>query len=360
MRNNKLSFKILILIFFLGSCKENSDQIYKELIYKELPRNFDFEMVIKNHNTFLKNNEKGNRAIFDSLKINNHRFSGHYDWSEASFKNTYLYNLDLGAINFSNADFTNAYFENVNFIQGNISSRFDNANMLNVIFEPHIPPSAINIITAKNLFTMRYYKNPTGLIKLKNDFHDSGFLDHERKIIHALMKEKTRRIDSIIHRYFRIILFDWTCAYGMDVWRPILLLLMNIMIFAVLYFLLTMFSKKSKIIPVKNRHVGDLYKTEKVEYPIWEEKVKSTGKTYLNAISKLIEYSILFSFMSAFNYGFREINFGRWIRNLLHEDIDIKTTRWARTASGIQSIICLYLFALWLLIYFSNPFEQLI
>ncbi len=66
--------------------------------------------------------------------------------------------------------------------------------------------------------------------------------------------------------------------------------------------------------------------------------------------------SMFFSLMSAFNIGFRDINFGRWLRLLTRQEFDIKAVGWARVVSGWQSLISVYLIALWVLTYFGRPF----
>jgi hypothetical protein len=60
---------------------------------------------------------------------------------------------------------------------------------------------------------------------------------------------------------------------------------------------------------------------------------------------------MFFSLMSAFNIGFRDINFGRWLRLL-----DIKAVGWARVVAGWKSLISVYLIAMWVLTYFGRPF----
>jgi hypothetical protein len=64
-----------------------------------------------------------------------------------------------------------------------------------------------------------------------------------------------------------------------------------------------------------------------------------------------------FSLMSAFNIGFRDINFGRWLRLLPRAEYDLKAKGWARTVAGFQSLVSVYLIALWVLTYFGRPFE---
>ncbi len=66
--------------------------------------------------------------------------------------------------------------------------------------------------------------------------------------------------------------------------------------------------------------------------------------------------AILFSLMSSFNIGFRELNFGRWIRMLQPREFDIKARGFARILSGMQSLLSVGAVALSLLSYFGTPF----
>src|SRR5207237_8977041 len=71
----------------------------------------------------------------------------------------------------------------------------------------------------------------------------------------------------------------------------------------------------------------------------------------------LLRTSMFFSLMSAFNIGFRDINFGRWLRLLTRQEFDIKAVGWARVVAGWQSLISVFLIALWVLTYFGRPFD---
>ena len=70
----------------------------------------------------------------------------------------------------------------------------------------------------------------------------------------------------------------------------------------------------------------------------------------------LARAALFFSAMSAFNIGFREINFGRWIRLLTRREYDIKARGPVRVVAGFQSLVSVYLIALWFLTYFGRPF----
>jgi hypothetical protein len=72
---------------------------------------------------------------------------------------------------------------------------------------------------------------------------------------------------------------------------------------------------------------------------------------------RVLFWAGFFSLMSAFNIGFREINFGGWLRLLPRTEYDLKAKGWARTVAGFQSLVSVYMIALWVLTYFGRPFE---
>ena len=69
----------------------------------------------------------------------------------------------------------------------------------------------------------------------------------------------------------------------------------------------------------------------------------------------VLRVAMFFSLMSAFNIGFRDFNFGRWLRLLTRAEFDIKAVGWARVVAGWQSLISLFMLALWVLTYFGRP-----
>jgi hypothetical protein len=55
-------------------------------------------------------------------------------------------------------------------------------------------------------------------------------------------------------------------------------------------------------------------------------------------------------------YRLLRVDFGRWLRLLTTHEYDLKAVGWARTVSGCQSLLSVYLIALWVLTYFGRPF----
>src|SRR5262249_25021654 len=71
----------------------------------------------------------------------------------------------------------------------------------------------------------------------------------------------------------------------------------------------------------------------------------------------LLRTTFYFSLVSAFSLGWREFNVGTWITRVQPREYTLRATGWVRTLSGIQSLLSVYLLALWFLTYFGRPFE---
>ena len=63
-----------------------------------------------------------------------------------------------------------------------------------------------------------------------------------------------------------------------------------------------------------------------------------------------------FSLLSAFHIGWRELNVGNWLARLQKQEYTLRARGWVRTVSGVQSLISIYLLAIWALSYFGRPF----
>ena len=72
---------------------------------------------------------------------------------------------------------------------------------------------------------------------------------------------------------------------------------------------------------------------------------------------RALGFALFFSVLSAFHIGWRELSVESWIARLNPYEYTLKATGWARTVSGIQSLISVYLLALAVLTYFGRPFE---
>jgi len=265
---------------------------------------------------------------------------------------------------------------------------------------------------------LTYRANPDALVQLRKEFEDGGFREQERKITYALKRReaelscqkcmsrklsKGRRIresakgkrklnldeetaniliffeadatrearaivsssDSIVANCGSFVLnrvfFDWTCQYGMSPGRALIVALMLWLVCSLIYFacihtrstagLYRIYGPNIHEDPSARRRIERISRlvTGRSSRPRW--LVQSFWRECL-----LLRTSMFFSLMSAFNIGFRDINFGRWLRLLTRQEFDIKAVGWVRVVAGWQSLISVYLIALWVLTYFGRPF----
>jgi len=323
----------------------------------------------------------------------------HANLTNASLSDANLSEANLFEANLTDAFLLGANLTNANLDDANLSGallyqvdltgvRFDRANFNGAIFEPNSLPTLSGISRAQNLELLTYIDNPAALVQLRKQFEDGGLREQERKITYAVKRREaelswargtsrrlpgenaTRAIlwssDSILANLASFTLnkvfFDWTCQYGMSPGRPLILGVVLWFLCAVLYFACIHTPGEAGLYRVYGQSIGDDPSAQRRMERISPLSTKhSPGPRWLFQFFRreclLFRTSMFFSLMSAFNIGFRDINFGRWLRLLTRQEFDIKAVGWARVIAGWQSLISVYLIALWVLTYFGRPFD---
>jgi hypothetical protein len=359
-----------------------------------------------------------NGAKFDDMNLSGANLS-HLNLTMVSLFNANVTNADLRGADLDGAHMTNANLSgaklvDANLTDGNLSGAnlngtyvgganltnaslraadlkgayFDGTNLDRAVFEPKSLPELREIAAAENLELLTYDTNPDALVQLRKQFGEEGFREQERKITYALKRRETewarekcmsrtptrfgrapRAIvsssDSVLANCgsfaLNRVFFDWTCQYGMSPGRPLILGLLLWLLCSLLYFGFIHTSGESGLYRVYGKGVRDAPSA-----PQRVEKISLQCPGQSPWLRRLIQFfwreclllrtSMFFSLMSAFNIGFRDINFGRWLRLLTRQEFDIKAVGWARVVAGWQSLISVYLIALWVLTYFGRPF----
>ncbi len=289
---------------------------------------------------------------------------------------TYLFEADL-----SGADLRGANLSGVKL--GGRSS-----NLRHAIFEPISNPLPAGMATTSGLELVTYATNSGPLSEMRKSFRDLGFRDEERKLTFALRSKaagdllRTCRlgIDDENHPYDRAgalgranacgfyllnwVGFDLTSQYGMTPGRPPLIGAFLWAAFSLLYATFIHHPGPSGLYVVLKRPRRGYEQTQGAQIvPRVLRPRRGRGRSrylffWLSRELRVLRAAMMFSLMSAFNIGFREVNFGRWMRLLMTREYDIKPVGWARPVSGVQSLITVYLVALWVLTYFGRPFDQ--
>ena len=215
------------------------------------------------------------------------------------------------------------------------------ADLNGAYFEPELLPNARSIALAEGLSTLRFLQ-PATLVELRDGFKKAGFRRQERKVTFAL--NRVHRITDA-ESALTYIFFELICDWGMSPGRCLRILGWLILIFSVPY----MFILGS------NSEVPGIWK-------VWSEqrvskKLGSDDPERLAPRWLFIPFwGLYFSLLSAFHFGWRDLNVGNWIARIQRREYTLRATGWVRVVSGLQSLISVYLLAIWALTYFGRPF----
>jgi hypothetical protein len=104
-------------------------------------------------------------------------------------------------------------------------------------------------------------------------------------------------------------------------------------------------------------------------FRVWPaERIELNGKNVRVANDARVErltagipavfgWALYFSLLSAFHIGWRDLNVGTWITRIQPSEFALRGRGWVRVVSGAQSLISVYLVAIWVLTYFGRPFQ---
>jgi uncharacterized protein YjbI with pentapeptide repeats len=298
------------------------------------------------------------------------------DLSGANLYGAELYMANLTRSNFNSANLESAHLENADLsgaaltkadlkfssLSGADLSRSDltgatlsytqlngtkavNTKFFNVIFESNEIEGLI-ILGAKGLSTLQF-TNYESVVKLREITKQSSFRNEERDLTAALRKYRFKDIPWYnLNKLFENILLDLPTDYGANPWRCIEIFLVSLCIFCIPYYFRL---RQQGIYGIWKIWPSSTYiKIDTVEKK--PERLKLSG---FKAIGTAIQFSIL----SACSIGWRDFNFGNWIARLQRHEYTFRANGWTRTISGFQSLLSVYLLALWALTFFARPFD---
>jgi len=337
------------------------------------------------------------------------------DLSEAGLGGVNLNNASLQGANLSGATLRNADMINANLMEGNLSGAFLGganlswaflwkANLRGAILRmanlkgakllgsdiskadlswanldgTYFEPSILKISDlskwrqVKGVSTLTYQSSSHGLVELRETYKKAGMREPERQVTFALnhnrrvkLWKKPRLLDKV-DSLFNLVCFEWTCQYGMNPGRPLKILGLGLFLFTPFY-LLALRSRNREtgiwLVLPPDRILGQGSKvrpfklTSRTPFrPLppgrWPGLKARVGRGL-----RRVRLAFYFSLLSAFNLGWRELNVGNWISRLQKNEYTLRATGWVRTVAGLQSLLSIYLLALWVLTYFGRPFD---
>jgi Pentapeptide repeats (8 copies) len=228
-------------------------------------------------------------------------------------------------------------------------------------YAPVTAPAKGHLAGLRGLDTVHFPPGESsGLVQLRAQLAEVGLRDLERQATYAIERQTTEHKLAewdahpllALEGAFRLVFFEWTTAYGLYPGRALLLLLALIGLFAPVYLIpLRSWSGRGGIYRVwpERRlegmgHRAELMKEAKVE------RLRPWGPGVAG-------YALWFSLLSAFHIGWRELNVGNWLARLQAREYLLHPTGWVRVVAGVQSLLSVYLLAIWALTYFGRPFQ---
>ncbi len=287
-----------------------------------------------------------------------------------------LRGADLSGADLSRADLQGANLEGAILYQTLIAdAKLADARLSGAQYEPRGMPSSEWVTGLHGISRVSFCEGEeTAMVRLRAIFRDVGLRKLEREATFAIehhrtayalagwdpnLKNSCGRLKqdrwAAIEGAFRLVFFEWTTGYGLAYGRPILILLGLIGVFTWIYLPVL-------LIPPKGSIDSGIFR-------IWPEgRITQEGKEPVTAKDAVVErlntdvlsalgLALYFSVVSAFHLGWRDLNVGTWIARLQPREYALRAKGWVRVVSGTQSLLSVYLIAMWVLTYFGRPFE---
>jgi Pentapeptide repeats (8 copies) len=165
---------------------------------------------------------------------------------------------------------------------------------------------------------------------------------------------------------FRLVAFDLTTAYGLHPARALWIIAGFWAVLTLVYVWPIRFPpQRSGPASHPSGSIYQVWLTDRIEHA-WDPEFHSDHVEIRNASKGerlkgewrfAFRYTAYFSLLSAFSIGFREFNVGTWIARLQAREYALRATGWVCIVSGLQSLLSVYLVAIWALTYFGRPFQ---
>jgi uncharacterized protein YjbI with pentapeptide repeats len=339
----------------------------------------DLAKIIKDHEKWLSSDgQEGKMADLSGANLSGADLSGANlrgaNLSEAKLIKANLSRANLSNANLSKADLSNALLVETQLVEAELDdailvnanlgyadlNRADledaDLNKANAMFTDfskcNFQPKNVeelNFLGAKGFSSIVLFNNVKAAADLRNIAKEHGLRSEERALTSAVYQFRLKS-ESRLEQNLAYILLKIPSDYGATPWRSLWLLAGFIGAFSLFYMGVIMRQEKDK---QGKDGIHKIWLPERVRTDLGAKK-----PIRLNLHGWAILWvGFYFSILSAFNVGWRNLNVGNWIARIQSREYIYRATGWTRTISGIQSLLSVYLLALWALTYFGRPFE---
>ena len=283
--------------------------------------------------------------------------------NKACLRGAHLNKADLGLAQLNKADLFTAKL---------MDAKLAGIELEEAVYAPSSPPPNSYVAYIHGLKTAVFPEgNEVGLVQLRELLQKAGLRDLEQEATYAIERGRTRyalspstqrdtsvlaRIATMVEGAFRRVAFDWPVAYGLYPSRALVLIIVFWVLLIPVYWW-PIWCRPSRvsgrsgifrILPKDRIELRDGEPT--LSEPARVERLHDRGFASFG-------WSAYFSLLSAFRIGFREFSVGNWIAGVQPRIFTLEPRGWVRSVSGLQSLLSLYLVAMWVLTYFGRPFQ---
>jgi uncharacterized protein YjbI with pentapeptide repeats len=276
-----------------------------------------------------------------------------------------LSGADLGAAAFVNAFLFMADLSDASIMRTELSgANVFLAKWSRAVFEPlGSLPDGADFTDPDDLATIRFLVSPSAMISLREDFRRRGLRDHERALTYAIrhterLQAWSRGWAGKLDSLFNLVAFEVTSAYGRSPGRPLMIVFVLMVVFAAPYAAATATEHGRSGIWVvwdKDRAEQSHGRTSPIRVSEHFPNIRSPEP--IKRWPLRCALGLYFSLLSALRIGWRELSVGGWVARVWMREYTFQPTGWVRLVSGFQSLVSVYLVALWALAYFGRPFD---
>jgi uncharacterized protein YjbI with pentapeptide repeats len=277
----------------------------------------------------------------------------------------------LNNANLSGATLRGAHLETTSVA----GARLAHTNLTNASYAPASAPPDSYVAGIQGLTTVFFPAGAeTGLVQLRDLLQKAGLRGLEREATFAIEHGNTkhslddwrRNPAGAAEGIFRYVAFDLTTRYGLRPSRALLLIAALWLLLIPIYAWPIWQANR----PLTASNICRIWPKERVE--VREHRLTLGNPARIARLTldnparieqlharglAAIGWSAYFSLLSAFQIGYREFSVGSWLSRAQPRNFALESTGWVRTVSGIQSLLSVYLLAIWLLTYFGRPFQ---
>ena len=286
-------------------------------------------------------------AWLNHAQLQGSRFVG------VDLENADLSDADLQLANLSQANFTRAKLIRADLNETIVGrTKFSFANVQDATYSPKpISPPSNEVVGMLFVNTVKFgTMQESGMAQLRKIFKELHLRDLEQDATFAMRSHSAS--------FFEFLAFEIPVSWGRRPGRALKIML-GIFFLCSLYY--------GIVIKVQNGRPSDCRKScvllarlpghltrENSNFMIKKESCIEVLKTTGVGI---FGWSIWFSALSAFHIGWRDLNFGTWLTRIQPEEFVLRGYGALRVVSGVQSLLSVYLLAIWAVTTFGRPFE---